>query len=645
MAELINEKDSLNTGRKKLNEAIKDANTAKITSEQADNKATEALANSESTQEQLNQVVIDGDSSVEAAQARVDEKGQSHDTLKDRIDDGFTKVNTQLAETVEDIGDLSNGRNIYKKEVFLHLPSRFPDYSAVVSMQGGRLHPQAFHIDWDKEEVFILYNPIGEYNTSNYWVANYDLDGVYIGCFSTGAGGGSESIVVKNEVSGRFVYVNAHGSIYKYNIDNYTNLSELSVYEIIDVESSRYLSYFGGRWLTGTPSAFGNHNNHSFYMLLDDNFDRRGHVRISPSNIGLFGVSEYSNYVPKTQGLALGDNKIYSVTGNQYQTTKEVSQEHFQGLKVFSMEGELLKESSINPSTMKSVLERNGYNNVTIIENEGVYVSPEGEVYTQLVYCPTSHPSSETDGIIIFKEFSTSINALDFSENSSVNNAFTLESLSLGTYPALHNNLYNPVTGKLINNMQDLCQMMVDLQIPIVRFYYTRNILDFDGSSFGDKVSYPFIIVYNPNNRILRATEISREGVKWYHLVKGGEGWIKVPIHNRKKLYEGTDSLVVNSEIELDPAYDIYPNLLINYTIAGESGHTKIVENKSAFLIKEVNLANTLANTNAYIYEVKIEFSNNKLIVTRYFEQTLNSDSKKDTPTNAFRINEVYGIF
>jgi len=98
--EHINKTDTLNEGREKINEAIDGANAADVTSKAADTKATQALANSESTQTQLDTIVIDGDSSVEAAQARVDEKGDPHPTLKARIDDGFEKTNQQLAETV-----------------------------------------------------------------------------------------------------------------------------------------------------------------------------------------------------------------------------------------------------------------------------------------------------------------------------------------------------------------------------------------------------------------------------------------------------------------------------------------------------------------------------------------------------------------
>lgn len=64
----------------------------------AQTKATEALDKSNSTQYQLDQVVIEGDSSVEAAQARVDNKGVTHLTLKSRIDNFQISVEQQLEQ-------------------------------------------------------------------------------------------------------------------------------------------------------------------------------------------------------------------------------------------------------------------------------------------------------------------------------------------------------------------------------------------------------------------------------------------------------------------------------------------------------------------------------------------------------------------
>src|SRR5690625_2259274 len=116
--EHINKTDTLNEGREKLNAAIDGANAADVTSKAADTKATQALANSESTQTQLDTIVIDGDSSVEAAQARVDEKGDPHPTLKARIDDGFEKTSQQLAETDSYVDSIYLGTGL--------IPERFP---------------------------------------------------------------------------------------------------------------------------------------------------------------------------------------------------------------------------------------------------------------------------------------------------------------------------------------------------------------------------------------------------------------------------------------------------------------------------------------------------------------------------------------
>ncbi len=96
--EHINYTDVLQEGTDKLNKAIDQANKSEKDSSTARQKSEEALDKSNSTQTQLDTIVIEGDSSVEAAQARVDEKGESHTTLKARIDDGFERTTSQLAQ-------------------------------------------------------------------------------------------------------------------------------------------------------------------------------------------------------------------------------------------------------------------------------------------------------------------------------------------------------------------------------------------------------------------------------------------------------------------------------------------------------------------------------------------------------------------
>ncbi|MDF9457029.1 BppU family phage baseplate upper protein [Bacillus cereus] len=90
------------------NMALQDINS------KAAQEAHDALVNAQqardiaqNVQDQLNTVIIKGDSSVEAAQARMDEKGTIHTTLKQRID----SLGTRVGETPSDV----NGAHLDEK--------------------------------------------------------------------------------------------------------------------------------------------------------------------------------------------------------------------------------------------------------------------------------------------------------------------------------------------------------------------------------------------------------------------------------------------------------------------------------------------------------------------------------------------------
>src|SRR5690625_411983 len=196
--EHINKTDTLNEGREKLNAAIDGANAADVTSKEADTKATQALANSESTQTQLDTIVIDGDSSVEAAQARVDEKGEPHPTLKARIDDGMNSVNQQLAEkapqedvdqidldlteTIEQTNRLDNDFARFGEKISDSLPIVGGDLGTLNAINSWWVYPLATHRDGNtyvgytdnKGGVWILRNKLNK--TEKYRVISNEID-------------------------------------------------------------------------------------------------------------------------------------------------------------------------------------------------------------------------------------------------------------------------------------------------------------------------------------------------------------------------------------------------------------------------------------------------------------------------------------
>lgn len=110
MADLINASDSLNKGRGKLNTAIQQAERAENKSIDALAVANDALDLSTETKEQLDTIVLNGDSSVEAAQARVSSEGTTYTTLKQRLDEEYGKVTSDLAQREQEISSLETNK-------------------------------------------------------------------------------------------------------------------------------------------------------------------------------------------------------------------------------------------------------------------------------------------------------------------------------------------------------------------------------------------------------------------------------------------------------------------------------------------------------------------------------------------------------
>lgn len=86
----------------KLTEAKSNADSASVKSDQA-------LSKAENVQSQVDVLVIGSNTSpAETVQARVDEKSRTFDTVKQRIDTGFTEVTAQLAENATEINFIND---------------------------------------------------------------------------------------------------------------------------------------------------------------------------------------------------------------------------------------------------------------------------------------------------------------------------------------------------------------------------------------------------------------------------------------------------------------------------------------------------------------------------------------------------------
>lgn len=482
--------DTLRQSYPKLNQAIDNSNTANKSASAAFSFAKEANDKSDNTQSQLNQVVIEGDSSVEAAQARVDDKGEVFPTLKNRLDTSDEKVDSR---------ELKN--KVFKKKVFKELPLRFADYQTIVNNEAVTyIYPQSFTIDWQSNEIFLVYSPTGG-TSSKRWIVVFDLNSAsYKRVFSAGNGGG-EGIVIKYEPEGRFLYVKSSGrSLGKYNINTLpTNLSTLTPVAQYDVGLHYEFTYRNGTWMVEQGGAVtGNYIRRTLFNLYNDDFQLTGTINFNISDGG-FGEGDYYNYLPKRQGIALGDSEIYQAIGGAALKSDQVDMPiKYQGIKVYNQSGKFQSEGIMHHVKMMEVLEQHGYT-CERVENEGVHVDPDDNVYTMFVYQGRFTTTSNQEGILIFAEFNNELDAIDFTTAATTYQNFDEKALSASTFPrSADGDMYHPLTGAKLDSFNKICDFMAQGNVPRFSFYSSAtSVVDISG------VAVPattLVIINNSNN-------------------------------------------------------------------------------------------------------------------------------------------------
>ncbi|WP_121605300.1 hypothetical protein [Virgibacillus sp. Bac332] len=521
MLKHIEELDDLNDGRIKINESIDASNRAEAKSDEALSKSDTALSNSEATQTQLDTIIIEsGTSDAETLQARTDANGVEHTTLKERADSDYTEVTTTLNTTQQEVSERELKNKLYKKSIFKQLPLQFPDYETIKNTTGASyLFPQSFTIDWTSNEIFILYSPTGGSVTKR-WIIVYDLEtSTYKSCFGASDSGG-EGIVVKTETDGsRYLYVKTTGgNLGKFLLDVLpTNTETIDPIAEYDVGLFYEFAYNKGNWIIEQQgAALGNDIRRTNFFVYDDNFNKVNTFDISTS-IGGTWVGDYINYLPKRQGIALGDEGlIYHYAGGHYKKGNPVNSYHSQGLTILNGRGEAILDGLVDPNKLMESLETRGVI-CDIIENEGVHYSPNGEVYSLNVHTDIHSADATGRGIVILKELSTDLNAMDLSNSGAVKKGFNPSVIETGVYPRSGDgNMYNPLNGQIFDSLDKILDFMKGTDTRSFSFYSSSTpVLDINGTQIPNS---NLVQIYNANNNVFIVKYSSGSAVKHFHI-------------------------------------------------------------------------------------------------------------------------------
>ena len=297
----------------------------------------------------------------------------------------------------------------------------------------------------------------------------------------------------------RYLYVKTRNHVLgRFNIDSTPErMAQLTPLSEHDVNVEWQFNYNSGIWYVTTPTAAtGTKVTKTLLELYNDNFERIGTVAFDITDGGFFNT-EYAQKLPKRQGFAIGNGKVYFNMGG-YAKKGDPTYWGYQGLKVFSNNGTLLEEGLIAGQGFIQVLEENGLES-DIIESEGVQIGEDGSIYTLTIHQSRNMNSSNEQGIIIFKDKSTSENAIDFGKASATTPLMNTNNYANRSFPrSTDGNMFDPLTGTKLDNMQKILDFMSNTDFPRFEFYTSAvNVKDLDGSDFEPTRK---IVIENANN-------------------------------------------------------------------------------------------------------------------------------------------------
>ncbi|MEW5569579.1 pyocin knob domain-containing protein [Rossellomorea marisflavi] len=428
---------------------------------------------------------------------------EGNQVVKNVAFDQYKQENLQsLNKSNSRIDEREIKNRIFKKKIYKSLPLKFPDYDSIVSGEDATyLLTQSFTIDWDAKELYLLYEPGGGTSTKR-WVVVYNLDtNTYKSCFHAGNSGG-EGIVVKKENGIRYMYVKSQDNkLGKYNLTTLpANKASITPIKEYDVGLAFDFSYLNGKWLVEQGNAaYGTYHRRTAFGLYNDSFQKIGSMDVSPEIGGYFN-SSYQAYIPKRQGIAMGEKFIYQATGGNQRMDQAPQPFGYQGLKIMDYSGALLQEGVVDPFLMADKLRTLGYF-VDRIESEGIHLSPSNDLYTLTVHVTDlNNTKSNTEGIIIFKELcGDEDGAIDFSSMS--RNYFKINSsyIENGSFPKHSNRqMYDPYTGNVLDTFDKILDFMAGVELRKLSFFSNEVIVsDIKGAPIP---SNTYVNIQNANN-------------------------------------------------------------------------------------------------------------------------------------------------
>lgn len=434
----------------------------------------------------------------------------------------------QWAGDISKATDFLNARfssRLHKKKVVAKLPLLFPDYAFLVARDGNTyLYPQGFFWDEKANQILVAYNGSG--GTVNRIIAAYDAATcAYQGCYqlSLNNSGGGENFTVVYKADGKRYLLN------KYDASNVAyfditaqpaNRALVAPASIVPLAMYFQMSYNNGQYLLEQSGpAIGGATSRTVFGVYNDALNRTGQLSFSRFDSGFQAAEDnaLAPYIPKRQGIALGDGFVVTAHGGivMFDGTFVDRKYSYQGVRLYTTDGHKLYESICEPRAMKAIFEANGLA-VTRFENEGVCFTESGRIVTLNLYQGRFDATAGTEGIVLLEEFSAAPDAIDFTPAVFPFVHPSRPEIEAGTFArSSDGKLYNPVTGALFTTMAEVMDFMKIMEVRQFSYYApSAGLTPLDGLTL-DTFSHVRITNFNSTTMHLDVVSNSRSRRYW----------------------------------------------------------------------------------------------------------------------------------
>ena len=418
--------------------------------------------------------------------------------------------------------NISLSKGLFNSDVVQNLPVRFPDYDEIINKYGyNYIFPQCAVVFEDI--IYICYLSSGG-DSSPPWIAKYQfLSGQYLGCFSAGYWI-SEGIEVLRKNGVLTLFIRGHdNSIEEFNIENTNNMEVLEYTNQYDINMHSMFFHREGKIYVSARHQVGHTTTRDIFHIYDLNFNFEGIVQLDKYSASLTGGT-YENYFHKIQAFTSWNGYIIGGFGGTYSPSNGTpTTRQMQGVKAFSMSGELVAEALWNPQTAMDAFKKIGVR-TTIMEQEGVF-SYENRLFSIMV--THSHSNTEyayDEGIVILELNNGDTLGLENHKAPLLPNPKNIEYVMQASF---NSRLLNPVTGIDMTTIKDVITYMRNAGITHYEFYSSGlnpAITDFNGNNIP---SGNFVKIYGVNGFTYRMEQYGSTSVRSFWIMPNNDSQVE----------------------------------------------------------------------------------------------------------------------